>query len=108
MPDHVAATLTKMRESGAHPAEIAALRRRLDQLTELDAGQLPGNTLEPLAGVRKLDDLPTPSPAEARNVLDQLVVIKLNGGLGTSMGMTMAKSLLPIKDGLSFLDVIAP
>jgi UTP--glucose-1-phosphate uridylyltransferase len=35
------------------------------------------------------------------------VVIKLNGGLGTSMGMTRAKSLLEVKDGLSFLDIIA-
>jgi UTP--glucose-1-phosphate uridylyltransferase len=35
------------------------------------------------------------------------VVIKLNGGLGTSMGMTRAKSLIEAKDGLSFLDVIA-
>jgi UTP--glucose-1-phosphate uridylyltransferase len=34
-------------------------------------------------------------------------VIKLNGGLGTSMGMSRAKSLLEVKDGLSFLDVIA-
>ena len=33
-------------------------------------------------------------------------MLKLNGGLGTSMGMTRAKSLLEIKDGLSFLDVI--
>ncbi len=39
--------------------------------------------------------------------LDQAVVIKLNGGLGTSMGMTRAKSLLPVKDGQSFLDIIA-
>ena len=39
--------------------------------------------------------------------LDQAVVIKLNGGLGTSMGMYRAKSLLEVKDGLSFLDVIA-
>ena len=39
-------------------------------------------------------------------VLDQAVVLKLNGGLGTSMGMTRAKSLIEIKDGLSFLDVI--
>jgi UTP--glucose-1-phosphate uridylyltransferase len=107
MPDHVAATLTKMRESGAHPAEVAALRRRLDQLNELDAGQLPGNTLEPLAGVRKLDDLPAPSPAEARSVLDQLVVIKLNGGLGTSMGLSGPKSSLEVKPGTSFLDIIA-
>jgi UTP--glucose-1-phosphate uridylyltransferase len=107
MSDHVAATLAKMRESGAHPAEIAALRRRLDQLTELDAGQLPGNTLEPLAGVRKLDDLPAPSPADARRVLDQLVVVKLNGGLGTSMGLSGPKSSLEVKPGTSFLDIIA-
>jgi UTP--glucose-1-phosphate uridylyltransferase len=107
MSDHVAATLAKMRESGAHPAEIAALRRRLDQLTELDAGQLPGDTLEPLAGVRKLDDLPAPSPADARRVLDQLVVVKLNGGLGTSMGLSGPKSSLEVKPGTSFLDIIA-
>jgi UTP--glucose-1-phosphate uridylyltransferase len=34
-------------------------------------------------------------------------VLKLNGGLGTSMGMTRAKSLLEVKDGLTFLDLIA-
>ena len=33
-------------------------------------------------------------------------VIKLNGGLGTSMGMDRAKSLLPVRADLSFLDVI--
>ncbi|MEA1973473.1 MAG: UTP--glucose-1-phosphate uridylyltransferase, partial [Candidatus Cloacimonadota bacterium] len=39
--------------------------------------------------------------------LNKLAVIKLNGGLGTSMGLKKAKSLLPVKDGLSFLDIIA-
>ena len=34
-------------------------------------------------------------------------MIKLNGGLGTSMGMDRAKSLLCVRRGLSFLDVIA-
>ena len=34
------------------------------------------------------------------------VIIKLNGGLGTSMGMEKAKSLLPVKQSLSFLDII--
>src|SRR6478752_6384759 len=34
-------------------------------------------------------------------------MLKLNGGLGTSMGMTQAKSLIEAKDGLTFLDVIA-
>ena len=35
------------------------------------------------------------------------IVLRLNGGLGTSMGLTGAKSLLEAKDGLSFLDIIA-
>jgi len=39
--------------------------------------------------------------------LDRLVVIKLNGGLGASMGMAGPKSLLPVKNGLTFLDIIA-
>ena len=39
-------------------------------------------------------------------MLDRAVVLKLNGGLGTSMGMTKAKSLLEVRDGQSFLDII--
>ncbi len=35
------------------------------------------------------------------------VVIKLNGGLGTGMGLERAKSLLEVRDGLTFLDLIA-
>jgi UTP--glucose-1-phosphate uridylyltransferase len=34
------------------------------------------------------------------------VIIKLNGGLGTSMGMDKAKSLLPVRKGKTFLDII--
>ena len=34
-------------------------------------------------------------------------MLKLNGGLGTGMGLNQAKSLLPIKDGVTFLDFIA-
>ncbi len=39
--------------------------------------------------------------------LEKLVYVKLNGGLGTSMGLKKAKSLLPVKNGLTFLDIIA-
>ena len=35
------------------------------------------------------------------------MVIKLNGGLGTGMGMDKAKSLLPVRGGLTFLDIVA-
>ncbi|MFD1504373.1 UTP--glucose-1-phosphate uridylyltransferase [Georgenia yuyongxinii] len=107
MADHIAATLDKAREGGAHPAELAALRRRLEQLTEPGAGQLPGARLEPMPDLPRLTDLPEPSDAEAREVLDRLVVLKLNGGLGTSMGLSGPKSLLEVKPGQSFLDIIA-
>ncbi len=45
-------------------------------------------------------------PDSAREALARTVLIKLNGGLGTSMGMDRAKSLLPVRDGMTFLDVL--
>jgi len=105
--DHLAATLDKARAGGAGPDELAALRHRLDQLAEPGAGQLSGSELEPLEDLPRLADLPQPSEEQARRVLDQLAVIKLNGGLGTSMGLSGPKSLLEVKSGRSFLDVIA-
>ncbi len=106
-PDHVVATLEKARAGGAHPADLAALRRRLEQLDEPDAGQLSGSELELLTDVPLLADLPEPSADEARQVLDRLAVLKLNGGLGTSMGLSGPKSLLPVREGRTFVDVFA-
>jgi UTP--glucose-1-phosphate uridylyltransferase len=107
MSDHVAAALDKMRAAGAHPAELAAMTRRLHQLDDPEAGRLSSDLLEPLPDLPRLEDLPEPSPERAREVLDRLVVVKLNGGLGTSMGLSGPKSLLAVKPGMSFLDVIA-
>ena len=47
---------------------------------------LPEADIEPVEEVASLDELP-----EEDAPLDQAVVIKLNGGLGTSMGMTQAE-----------------
>ena len=107
MSDYVAATLAKARAAGAGQAELAALRRRLEQLAEPAAGQLPGSALEPVEDLPRLEDLPEPSEEQARYVLDRLAVIKLNGGLGTSMGLSGPKSLLEVKPGKSFLDILA-
>jgi UTP--glucose-1-phosphate uridylyltransferase len=99
--------LTTAKAGGVRGAELAALRRRLQQLGKQQAGLLPGQVLEPLADLPCLDGLPDPPPGRAREVLDQLVVVKLNGGMGTSMGLSGPKSLLEVKPGTSFLDVIA-
>ncbi len=104
-PDPTLAALVKAEAAGAHPTELAALRRRLDQLLQADAGQLAGSSLTPLPDLPRLEELPEPSDEQARSVLDRLVVVKLNGGLGTSMGLSGPKSLLQVKPGQSFLDI---
>ena len=38
-------------------------------------------------------------------MLDKLVVVKLNGGLGTSMGCKGPKSVIPVRNDLTFLDL---
>lgn len=52
-----------------------------------------------------LDSLTRYAP-EGRKLMHRAVCIRLNGGLGTSMGMTHAKSLLPARHDRSFLDII--
>jgi UTP--glucose-1-phosphate uridylyltransferase len=106
-PDHVAAALAKAEAGGARTADLTALRRRLLQLGEYQAGLLPGEVLEPLPDPPHLDELPAPPPGQTREVLDRLVIIKVNGGLGTSMGLSGPKSLLEVKPGMSFLDAFA-
>jgi len=44
---------------------------------------------------------------QIKEMLEQTVVLKLNGGLGTGMGLEQAKSLLQVKEGKSFLAIIA-
>ncbi|XP_022895424.1 UTP--glucose-1-phosphate uridylyltransferase-like [Olea europaea var. sylvestris] len=44
--------------------------------------------------------------AETKNLLSKLVVLKLNGGLGTTMGCTGPKSVIEVRNGLTFLDLI--
>ena len=70
-----------------------------------ETGVLAEDELEPVDELPDADELDETGDA-ASDALDHAVVLKLNGGLGTSMGMTKAKSLLEVKDGLSFLDII--
>ena len=75
------------------------------QLEAGATGFIPSAEIEALSSVPAWDEIKDYSPAGAA-ALGKLVVIKLNGGLGTGMGLDRAKSLLPVKDGYSFLDII--
>lgn len=45
-------------------------------------------------------------PAEIKTLLNKLAVLKLNGGLGTTMGCTGPKSVIEVRNGQTFLDLI--
>jgi UTP--glucose-1-phosphate uridylyltransferase len=107
MPGYVAAVVAKAEAGGVHGGELAALRRRLRQLGEQQAGLLPSEVLEPVADLPRMEELPGPSRRQAGDVLDRLVIINLNGGLGTSMGLSGPKSLIEVKPGVNFLDILA-
>ena len=54
--------------------------------------------------VVKYDTLKEPEDS-IKSYLDKLAVLKLNGGLGTSMGCTGPKSAIEVRDGSTFLDL---
>jgi UTP--glucose-1-phosphate uridylyltransferase len=69
------------------------------------SGLIAEDTIRPLLEVPRLDAVEV-SDAAAQAALQQTVMIKLNGGLGTSMGLDRAKTLLTVRDGRNFLDLI--
>jgi UTP--glucose-1-phosphate uridylyltransferase len=92
-----------MRAAGLPEAAVTTFARQLRRVADGATGLLPDVELEPVADVADAGALPDTVDADA---LDRAVVLKLNGGLGTSMGMSGPKSLVPAKDGRSFLDII--
>jgi UTP--glucose-1-phosphate uridylyltransferase len=104
--DGLRAGVEKMRAEGVAEPAIRAFEHYYRQLEAGETGLMPEESIEPVADVPSLDELPQDPEAE-RDALRHAIVLRLNGGLGTSMGLQRAKSLLEAKDGLSFLDVIA-
>jgi UTP--glucose-1-phosphate uridylyltransferase len=102
--DGLNAAVEKMRAEGLGDAAVESFARQYERLRAGETGTLAESEIEPVADLPDADDLTEEAGAA---LLDQAVVIKLNGGLGTSMGMRRAKSLLEVKDGKSFLDLVA-
>lgn len=100
------AARAKMEEAGVATPAIEVFTSFYEQLTSGETGVIPEDSITPLTDPPMLEDVQV-GEEEARAALDQLVVIKLNGGLGTSMGLERAKTLLEVRDGHNFLDLIA-
>jgi UTP--glucose-1-phosphate uridylyltransferase len=95
----------KMAASGIASQAIEVFSHYYHQLEEGVTGFIAEDSIEPLTSPDLLSDVQV-SDEEARAALARTVIVKLNGGLGTSMGMDKAKSLLPVRSGKSFLDLI--
>ncbi len=96
---------TKMSEAGVSEAAIDVFSHYYGELEAGATGLLREDTIAPLTDPPMLEDVEI-DEASAAEAIRKTVLIKLNGGLGTSMGMAKAKSLLPVRGGKSFLDLI--
>jgi UTP--glucose-1-phosphate uridylyltransferase len=96
----------KMRAAGVADVAITVFSHYYRLLESGERGTIAESELEPVRELPQLDHLDT-DEAAIRAALAGTAVIKLNGGLGTSMGVTGPKSALPVLAGLTFLDVIA-
>lgn len=95
-----------MTADGAPALAIEAFLDNVRRWAAGERGTIPVASLEPIGELPAADDFAEPSASELSALLARTVVIKLNGGLGTSMGLQRAKSLIEVKSGLTFLDII--
>jgi UTP--glucose-1-phosphate uridylyltransferase len=95
----------KMVEAGVDETAIENFAHYYRLLEHGETGMIPESSIEPVE-IDSIDDVQV-ADEQGAEALRTTAVIKLNGGLGTSMGMDRAKSLLCVRKGMSFLDIIA-
>ncbi|WP_309647648.1 UTP--glucose-1-phosphate uridylyltransferase [Nocardioides sp.] len=95
----------KMLDAGVDEVAIETFAHYFRLLEHGETGMIPETSIDPV-DMPALTDVQV-SDEDAAAAVRATAVIKLNGGLGTSMGMDRAKSLLCVRRGLSFLDIIA-
>jgi len=95
----------RMQKAGLSDAAIRAFKHSYSNLVAGQTGMIAESSIQPVEELPWLEKIQEKS--RGHDLLSQTVVVKLNGGLGTSMGLERAKSLLEVKNGLTFLDFIA-
>ncbi|MBW1715380.1 MAG: UTP--glucose-1-phosphate uridylyltransferase [Deltaproteobacteria bacterium] len=97
-----------MSDEGIPPLIIDTFKFYYGKLLSGERGFISRDDIVPV-GKDEIADLETLNrfTEEGVRALKEAVIIKLNGGLGTSMGLSRAKSLIEVKDGYNFLDIIA-
>jgi UTP--glucose-1-phosphate uridylyltransferase len=95
----------RMEAHGIPWSEIKSFEYYYTQLMEGKTGFINESSIRPVNSLPDAESLPVSCAHLGRHALSKTASIKLNGGLGTSMGLDNAKSLLMVKNKLSFLDI---
>ncbi|HSH70278.1 MAG TPA: UTP--glucose-1-phosphate uridylyltransferase, partial [Deferrisomatales bacterium] len=98
------------RQGQVHREAVEAFERMYRAYRSGADGRIPWGEIAPAGegDIVSLEQFETPQAmAAGERHLGEVAWIVLNGGLGTSMKMEQAKSLLPVKGENSFLDLIA-
>ncbi len=93
----------KMRTAGQAEEAILGFRRSYERVDAGESAYLRSEDLEPVSEVAALEGIAEVDPHKA---LERVAVIKLNGGLATTMGLRQPKSLIEAREGHTFLDII--
>ncbi|MGD9330280.1 MAG: UTP--glucose-1-phosphate uridylyltransferase [Desulfobacterales bacterium] len=105
--DQLARFTEKMSAAGLDPLVIDTFGAYYRQVVDGESGIIPDDAIRPphAEAVVRAETL-APYRDAGRAALERSVRITLNGGLGTSMGLTGPKSLLTVKAHKSFLEII--
>lgn len=105
--EHLPAFVEKMSAAGIPQIAIDSFCNHYRQVVSGETGCIANRDIEPVVedDIEKLQTLSGYLKA-GEAALPRTVRIVLNGGLGTSMGLTRAKSLLEIKNRRTFLEII--
>jgi UTP--glucose-1-phosphate uridylyltransferase len=103
----LAAFTEKMQNEGLQPLVIETFSHYYKKLLTGESGLVYDREIQPVeAGeIKDFKDLDKYAAA-GQQALDHSVRIVLNGGLGTTMGLTGPKSLIEAKNGKTFLEII--
>ncbi len=105
--DHLAAFIAKMTSAGLQPVVMDTFAWYYHKVVTGEKGFIYNRDIRPVE-TQDIADSATFAPYAdmGEKMMPQAVMIVLNGGLGTSMGLTGAKSLLPARNGKTFLEII--
>ncbi len=97
----------KMEAEGVSEAAIRAFEDGYERFARQESSLIPEVDIQPVESLPTLDEIRDSFATPASpTLLAQTAVLKLNGGLGTGMGLERAKSLLPVRGDDTFLDLI--